>query len=86
MNLTKRILEIYRTLDENYDTIVESVSIEDETIISLYVLNKHNIKPGLNDTKILQKQGYLKNGKITKDGLIFLKRPEIQKKLKSIMS
>ena len=86
MKLTERILEISRLIEKNEKMIVEAAKIADETVIALYVLNKHKIKPGKKNVKSLQSAGYIKNGKITKDGQDFLKIPAVVKKLKAIMS
>jgi hypothetical protein len=85
MNLSERILEVSRALEESAEIIVES-KISDEALIALYVLKTHKIKPGNAELKMLEKLGYIKGNTLTKAGEDYLKDKAVQKKIKAFMS
>lgn len=88
MNLSEKIINISRKLDKIVEEeLLESViNLKDEELIALYVLSKYKIKPGTKELKVLEKIGYIKSNKLTKEGIKFLKTPTIKKKLDMIMS
>lgn len=88
MNLTEKILEFTRKLDENQNVLFESNKIKttDEELIALFVLSKHKIKPGVKELKSLEKLGFISKNKITEDGKNYLLMPDIKKRIKSIAS
>jgi fructose-1-phosphate kinase PfkB-like protein len=88
MDISKRILDVCRTLDGNTIELTEAATtkISDESLIALYVLTKYKIKPNIKELKQLTNLEYIVSGKITKAGQEILKKPENIKKLKDIMS